>query len=171
MSKTPEDALDLFEEMANTQSLWSNERTITKKAGAIEVDSLTMLNAKLDALTKRTDKVNVNAISTLSSSCELCQGGHPTIECQMMQGMTIEGVNSWATSKDPRTKSMEILTIQVRGIIQISLGAIKKINSGDHKHSQDLEVKMHNNLNLNFTKSKVHPLELQWRARWRNSWI
>ena len=81
MSKTPEDALDLFEEMANTQSLWSNERTITKKARAIEVDSLTMLNAKLDALAKRMDKVNVNAVSTLSSSCDLCQGGHTTIEC------------------------------------------------------------------------------------------
>ena len=72
MSKILEDALDLFEEMANTQSLWSNERTITKKARTIEVDSLTMLNAKLDALTKRMDKVNVNAISTLSSSYELC---------------------------------------------------------------------------------------------------
>ena len=89
MSKTPEDALDLFEEMANTQSLWSNERTNTKIAGAKEVDNFAMLNAKLDALTKRMDKVNVNAISTLSSSYELYQGGHPTIECQMMQGMTI----------------------------------------------------------------------------------
>ena len=93
MSKTPEDALDLFEEMANTQSLWSNERTITKKGRAIEVDNLTMLNAKLDTLTKKMDKVNVNAVSTLSSSCELCQGGHPTIECQMMQGMTTEAIN------------------------------------------------------------------------------
>ena len=71
MSNTPEDALDLFEEMANTQSLWSNERTITKKAGAIEVDSLTMLNAKLDALTKRMDKVNVNARDDYKSS-QLC---------------------------------------------------------------------------------------------------
>ena len=50
MSKTLEDALDLFEEMANTQSLWSNARAIPKKAGSIEVDSLTMLNAKLDSL-------------------------------------------------------------------------------------------------------------------------
>ena len=64
MSKTPKDALDLFEEMVNIKSLLSNERTITKKAGAIKVDSLTMLNAKLDALTKRMDKVNVIAIST-----------------------------------------------------------------------------------------------------------
>ena len=84
MSKTLENALDLFEEIANTQSLWSNERTITKKAGAIEVDSLTILNAELDALTKRMDKVNVNVVSTLFSSCELCQGSHPTTEYQMM---------------------------------------------------------------------------------------
>ena len=62
MSKTLEDALDLFEEIANTQSLWSNERTITKIAGAREVDNFTMLNAKLNALTKRIDKVNVNAV-------------------------------------------------------------------------------------------------------------
>ena len=80
MSKTPEDALDLFKEMANIQSLWSNERTITKKAIALEVDSLTMLNAKLDALTKRMNKVNVNSVSTLFSSSALCQGGHPIIE-------------------------------------------------------------------------------------------
>ena len=68
MLKTPKDALNLFEEMANTQSLWSNKRTIIKKAGAIEVDSLTMLNAKLDGLTKRMDKVNANALSILFSS-------------------------------------------------------------------------------------------------------
>ena len=104
MSKTPEDALDLFEEMANTQSLWSNERTITKKAGAIDVDSLTMQNAKLDALTKRMDKVNVNAVSTLSSSCELCQGGYPTIECQMMQGMTSEAANYVGNFKGPQNQ-------------------------------------------------------------------
>ena len=33
MSKTPKDALDLFEEMTNTQSLWSNARAIPKKSG------------------------------------------------------------------------------------------------------------------------------------------
>ena len=83
MSKSPEDALDLFEEMANTQSLWSNERAIPKKGGSIEVDSFNILNAKMDTLSKRMDKMNMNTISTssLSSSCELCQGGHATIEC------------------------------------------------------------------------------------------
>ena len=84
--------------------MWSNERTIIKKAGAIEVDNLTMLNTKLDALTKRMDKMNVNAISTLSFSCELCQGGHPTIECPMMQGMTTEGVNYVGNFKGPQNQ-------------------------------------------------------------------
>ena len=48
------------------------------------------------------DRVNVNAISTLSSLYELCQGSHPTIECQMMQGMTIEGVNYVGNFKGPQ---------------------------------------------------------------------
>ena len=95
MSKTPEEALDLFEEMANTQSFWSNERAIPKKGRSIEVNSLTIINTKLDALSKRMNQMNVNIVSTsdLSYSCELCQGNHPTIECQMMQGLSIENVN------------------------------------------------------------------------------
>ena len=68
------------------------------------MDSLTILNAKLDALTKRMDKVNVNAVSTLSSLCELCRGGHTTIECQMMQGMTTEGVNYIGNFKGPQNQ-------------------------------------------------------------------
>ena len=35
---------------------------------------------------------------------------------------------------------METPTIQVGGIIRISLGAIKETTSGDHKHHQDLET-------------------------------
>ena len=95
MSKTPEDALDLFEEMANTQSLWSNVRAIPKKVGSIEVDSLTMLNAKMDSLSKRIDKISVNVVSTspLSSFCELCQGRHPTFECHLMQNLSMENIS------------------------------------------------------------------------------
>ena len=95
MSKTREDALDLFEEMANTQNLWSNERAIPKKGGSMEVDNLTMINAKVDVLSKRMNQMNINVVSTsdLSSSCELCQDNHPIIECQMIQGLSMENVN------------------------------------------------------------------------------
>ena len=86
MSKMPGDALDLIKEMANTQSLWTNERAISRKGGSIEVDVLTMVNARLDSLSKRIDKMSVKAVSTspLSSFCELCQGRHPTFECHLM---------------------------------------------------------------------------------------
>ena len=80
MSKTPEDALELFEEMTNTQSLWSNERVISRKVGAMDVDGMTMINAKLDALTRKIDKPSLNTISTsLSPLCKFCHGGHPSI--------------------------------------------------------------------------------------------
>ena len=59
MSKTLEDALDLIEEMANTQSLWTNERAISRNGGPIEVDILTILNAKLESLSKRIDNMSV----------------------------------------------------------------------------------------------------------------
>ena len=54
-----------------------------------------MINAKLDALSKRMNQMSVNVVSTsdLSSSSELCQGNHPTIECQMMQGLLMDNVN------------------------------------------------------------------------------
>ena len=91
ISKTPEDALELFKEMANMHSLWANERVIPRKGGAIEIDGLTMMNAKLDTLTKQMDKMGLNVIS--SSVYELCHGGHPTIECQLMQNSSMENVN------------------------------------------------------------------------------
>ena len=48
------------------------------------------------------DKVNMNAVSTLSSLCELCQSGHPNIKSQMIQGMTTEGVNYVGNFKRPQ---------------------------------------------------------------------
>ena len=68
---------------------------IPKKVGSIKVDSLTMLNTKLDSLSKRIDKMSVNAVSTspLSSFCELCQGRHPTFECHLMQNLSMENIS------------------------------------------------------------------------------
>ena len=83
MSKTPEDALNFFKEMAVTQSLWANERAILRKRGAMDVDGMSMMNAKLDALTKRIDKMGLNVIlPILMSSYEFFNDGLLTIGCQ-----------------------------------------------------------------------------------------
>ena len=66
----------------------------------------------------------------------------------------------WAISKGLKIKSMVTLMILVGGIIQIFPRVIKEITSGDLKHHQDLEVRMYNNLNLNFTMTKVYLWEL-----------
>ena len=80
--------------MANTQSLWSNERAIPRKWGAMDVDGMSLMNAKLDALTRRIGKMSLNAISpTLVSSCEFYYGGHPTIKCQQMQELSMKSMN------------------------------------------------------------------------------
>ena len=85
MSQTLKDTLELLEKMDNTQSLWSNERVIPRKGKVMDMDEMTMMNAKLDALTKKIDKMGLNTISpTLVSSCEFCHGGHFTIECRQM---------------------------------------------------------------------------------------
>ena len=87
MNKTPEEILDLFEEITTAQHLWNNERAmITKKQGVIGVNEMTMVTAKLDALAHELKKMNVNALST-SSNCGLCQGDHGTNECILMQNM------------------------------------------------------------------------------------
>ena len=47
------------------------------------MDGMTMMNAKLDTLTRRIDKLGLNAISaSLPPSCEFYYGGHLSIECQ-----------------------------------------------------------------------------------------
>ena len=52
----------------------------------MDVDGMTMMNAKLDALIRRIDKLGLNAIlASLPPSCGFCHGGHPSIECQQME--------------------------------------------------------------------------------------
>ena len=91
MNKTPEEILDLFEEIATAQHLWNNERAmITKKQGMMGVDGLTMVTAKLDALAYELKKMNVNVVS-VTFNCELCRGDHGTNECILVQNL--ESVN------------------------------------------------------------------------------
>ena len=75
MSKIEEEAHNLIEEMALNNYHWSNERGQPKKVeGKYEIDALTLLTAKMDAMTLKLDKLNVHAVNSCAPSplCDKC---------------------------------------------------------------------------------------------------
>jgi len=64
MSKTDEEAYYLIEEMALNNYQWSNERGQPKRfGGKYDIDALTLLTSKMDAMTQKLDKLNVHAVN------------------------------------------------------------------------------------------------------------
>ena len=63
-----------------------------------KVDSLSMVNAKLDTLIKQLQKLNFARYPSQVLSCEVCGGGHSTMEFQQgtifSQGYSIEKLNA-----------------------------------------------------------------------------
>ena len=73
MSKTKEEAFNLIEEMATNNYQWSNECGQPKRGGGkYDVNALTLLTTKMDAMTKKLDRLNVNDVNSCapSPSCE-----------------------------------------------------------------------------------------------------
>ena len=69
-----------------------------KAAGGYEIDSLSMVNAKLDTLTKKLERLNFAGHPSQVLCCEICGVGHATVECQNTnpnsQGCSIEQLNT-----------------------------------------------------------------------------
>ncbi|KAJ8767027.1 hypothetical protein K2173_012538 [Erythroxylum novogranatense] len=86
LNKTYADAYNLIKEMALNHYQWSNERGATKRTpGKYDVDALTILSAKVDAMTHRLDRLNVNSVNAGSSTsaCEICGSvDHLSVHCQ-----------------------------------------------------------------------------------------
>jgi len=75
MSKTKEEAYNLIEEMALNNYQWPSERGQPKRVrGKYDVDALTLLTAKMDAMTQKLDKLNVNAVNSCAHPplCDRC---------------------------------------------------------------------------------------------------
>jgi len=74
MNMTEDEAYNLIEEIVLNNFQWPTEQGQPKRVGGkLEVDALTLLSAKVDALTQRLDCMNVNAInSSVPPSCEIC---------------------------------------------------------------------------------------------------
>ena len=99
MSKTPDDAYALLEKMTSNNYQWHGERNQPRKAARVyEIDSLSMVNAKLDSLTKKLKKLNFVGFPSQVLPCEICGGGHSTTKCQQgnifSQGYSIEQLNT-----------------------------------------------------------------------------
>jgi len=87
MSKTEEEEYNLIEEMALNNYQWSNERGQPKRVGGkYEIDALTLLTAKMDAMTQKLDKLNVHAVNSCAPSplCDRCGSlEHVSENCQV----------------------------------------------------------------------------------------
>ena len=61
MSNTEDEAYNLIEKMALNNHQWSNEGGQPKRAGGkFDIDALTLLTTKMDAMTQSIDRLNVN---------------------------------------------------------------------------------------------------------------
>ena len=60
------------------------EETIMAKAkGILELDTINLLNAKVDTLTKMVSKNQINFLESTNIVCELCGGSHSYSQCSM----------------------------------------------------------------------------------------
>ncbi|KAL2532241.1 Retrotrans gag domain-containing protein [Abeliophyllum distichum] len=89
-NKNINEAWDLYELIANTQTMFSSDRTTPRKvAGIHEIDGLSATNAQLATLTKqvellvRTQRQGVNAIQE-TIMCENCGANHSTSDCMLL---------------------------------------------------------------------------------------
>ena len=108
-SKTPDESYQLIDDMAQNHQQWTVERTAPKQGGRLEVDAITALSAKLDAMTKKIEGLSTNAVNTnnVDAPCEICGvSGHGPLECQqgmsLSNGETIEHANVLGNYNRPR---------------------------------------------------------------------
>jgi len=81
-----DEAYNLIEKMAFNNVQWSIKRGQPKWGGGkLEVNALTLLSPKVDAITQRLDRMNVNAInSSAPPPCEICGSvDHLTLNSQV----------------------------------------------------------------------------------------
>ena len=108
MGKSIEAAKALMEEMASNNYHLLSERAIPKRgSGKHEVDAVTLLASRVDALAQRLEKVTTSSATSVGPSmgtsaiCEVCGvQGHTYIECYNAPS-SIEHVNAYHTYTHP----------------------------------------------------------------------
>jgi len=87
--KIEDEAYNLIKEMTLNNYQWSNERGQAKWVGGkFDVDGLTLLTTKMDAMTQKLDWLDVNAVNSFAPSPTRDRCGfhdHVTEKCQEME--------------------------------------------------------------------------------------
>ena len=80
MDKMVREAVTLLEELTS-QGYIGEETTIVKARGVLELDTIKILTAKVDALTKLVSNSQVNSLDYTNVICETCGGTHSYSQC------------------------------------------------------------------------------------------
>ena len=75
MDKTARKVITLLEELAS-QGYMGDETTMAKARGVLELDTIKMLNAKVDALTNLVSRNQINSFKSTNVVCESSGGSH-----------------------------------------------------------------------------------------------
>jgi len=109
MDKTKDKAYNVIKEMALNNYQWSNENSQPKRVGGkLELDAVYMLSAKVDAMYRKLDWLNVNSTSssTPSSTCEIYASvDHLTVNRQVGSPFTLDFNKSvnYVNNSNPRS--------------------------------------------------------------------
>ena len=60
-----------------------DETTLAKAKGVLELDTINLLNEKVDALTKMVSKYQINSLESTNVVCEFCGGSHSYSQCNV----------------------------------------------------------------------------------------
>ncbi|KAG9458324.1 hypothetical protein H6P81_002832 [Aristolochia fimbriata] len=81
-TKTPEEVLELIEEMTANMYSYPMERSSKKPAGIYKMDSSTATQAQLEALQHQLANFQQQSNPVVASICGICGGGHADHDCQ-----------------------------------------------------------------------------------------
>ena len=82
MDKMAREAVTLLEEIAS-QGYMGEETTMAKARGVLKLDTVKMLNAKVDALTKFVSNSQINSLECANIICKTCGGHYSYSQCNV----------------------------------------------------------------------------------------
>jgi hypothetical protein len=78
-TKTLEELYKLIENIAMNCYSWGQQRSRVRTQGMHSINAMASMEAKLEALTKKIEKMNVTPTIAQIMQCDFCGGGHCNI--------------------------------------------------------------------------------------------